>query len=322
MRVLVPLNNKDHLSNYIKAGAGEFYLGFYDPTWSEKFGEYSDINRMSGFKERANQNNLEDIVEIIEEVKQNGKMIYITFNSSIYSEEELNMLKSYMERLKETSLDGFIVSNPELVTIANEVGVSAVISTIAGVYNTDLVKFYKSIGAKRVILPRDLSLEEIEKITNEETDIEYEVFIMRNGCVFSDSNCLGFHRSENCSICASVARADEKIYLNQEDSNFKRLHDVELNDMMLRNNFHQYSCGICSIFDFLRMGVTACKVVGRSDDCDSVCEDIELIAKNIEIAKQCSKREEYLDKMIFPKERKYMCKMGLSCYYPEVRFDS
>lgn len=320
MRILVPLNNKEYLDRYINAGAGEFYLGFYDHEWNDEFGEYSDINRMSGYKEKANQYNLDEVINIINVVKKKGSKIYITFNSSIYAEKELCKIKEYMEQLKNTEVDGVIVSNPELVMIAKEIGLFSVVSTIAGVYNSDIVKFYKDIGVKRVILPRDLSLNEIEQITKEETNMEYEVFIMRNGCTFSDSNCLGFHRTELCSICANVAKADEKILVQKGVDNFRIIHDIELNDMILRNNFHKYSCGICSIYDFLQLKISACKIVGRSDDCDSVCEDIELIFNNINIAKKCDSREEYLKNMQFPNERKYMCKLGLSCYYPEIRF--
>ena len=55
---------------YIAAGAGEFYIGFYDNAWWERFGEYADINRMSGFKKDANPYSLEEVGEIIKNVKQ------------------------------------------------------------------------------------------------------------------------------------------------------------------------------------------------------------------------------------------------------------
>ena len=70
----------------------------------------------------------------------------------------------------------------------------------------------------------------------------------------------------------------------------------------------------------MKLGITAGKIVGRSDEWQNICEDIRLIKQNVEIAKQCQSEEEYLDKMIFPNGHEIMCKMGLSCYYPEIRF--
>ena len=43
MKILVPLNNAELLQKYIDAGADEFYIGFHDLQWSEKFGKYADI---------------------------------------------------------------------------------------------------------------------------------------------------------------------------------------------------------------------------------------------------------------------------------------
>ncbi len=41
MNILVPLNNIEFLKDYINAGAGEFYMGFYDEEWNKNFGNYS-----------------------------------------------------------------------------------------------------------------------------------------------------------------------------------------------------------------------------------------------------------------------------------------
>lgn len=217
MRVLVPLNNKEHIDDYIAAGAGEFYIGFYDNAWWERFGEYADINRMSGFKKDANPYSLEEVGEIIKNVKQKGKLIYVTFNSSAYSADQIEMVGEYMKQLKATGVDGIIVSCTELVEKAAMLGINSVVSTISGVYNSDITKYYRDLGAKRIILPRDLSVDEIEAIVEKVPDVEYEIFMMRNGCRFSDSHCLGFHRCEQPSICSYIGRANREILIGKED---------------------------------------------------------------------------------------------------------
>ena len=223
-----------------------------------------------------------------------------------------------MQPLHDAGTDGIIVSCPELVEIAKKYRVNAIISTIAGVYNSDIAKFYWKLGAERIILPRDLSVDDIEQIVYAVPDVEYEVFMMRNGCSFSDSNCLGLHRLEKSAICATLRNAHSEFLYSKEG--FQPWHDAELNDMLYHNIFHSYACGLCSIYRFVNMGITAGKIVGRTDEWDEVCEDIQLICENVEIAKKCRSNEEYLEKMKFPSRSKVMCKMGLSCYYPEARF--
>ena len=319
MKALVPLNNTEHIDDYIKAGAGEFYIGFYDKNWEEKFGKYADINRLTGFGENANPYSLDEVIDIINLVKSKGIMIYVTFNASIYAQEQLVQIEEYMKKLKaHTDLDGVIVSCPELVEIAARIGIPPIISTISGVYSSDIAKFYKYLGAKRIILPRDVSIQEIEAITKAVPDVEYEIFMMRNGCRYSDGNCLGFHRSEKPAICSCITGARRDLHL--ENNDFKTRHQVELNDIIYTQSFHNNACGLCSIYRFVQLGIAAGKIVGRSDEWQYVCRDIELINKNVEIARQCQSEEEYLDKMILPEDSALTCKLGLSCYYPEVRF--
>lgn len=318
MRVLVPLNNREHIKDYVEAGAEEFYIGFHDQKWYDQFGDYADINRMSGFKNSANPFSFEEMLEVIQEVKTLEALIYVTFNSSVYNDAQLAMIKEYMSALKKVNVDGVIVSCMELVQIANEIGVSSVVSTISGVYNSDITKFYQNLGAKRIILPRDLSLDEIEAITKAVPEVEYEVFMMRNGCRFSDSHCLGFHRSEKPSICSYIGGANRKLHM--KDESFKTKHEAELNDMIYTRSFHNNACGLCSIYRFVKLGITAGKIVGRSDEWQYVCQDIAYVKKNVALAKACESEKEYLAKMTFPEHSTFMCKLGLSCYYPEVRF--
>lgn len=318
MKALVPLNNVEHIDDYIEAGAGEFYLGFYDEAWHDQFGEYADINRLTGFKKNANPYNLEEVINIIEDTKKKGVMMYVTFNASVYSQAQLDYMVRYIERLKATSLDGVIVSCPELVEMASKLGMNVVVSTISAAYNEDTVKFYRDLGAKRIILPRDLSMDEIESIVKAVPDVEYEVFLMRNGCRYSDGNCLGFHRSEMSAICGCLGGAHRTLQYEKND--FKTRHEVELNDILYTKFFHSNACGLCSVYRFVKMGIAAGKIVGRSDEWQYICRDINLIKQNVEIAKKCESEEEYLDKMILPEDEAMMCKLGLSCYYPEVRF--
>lgn len=318
MNILVPLNSAEHLDDYMKCGAKEFYIGFYEKEWTQTFGEYADINRLTGFKESANPNNLEQMITVIERIKEKEGIVFVTFNASSYSEKQLEYIRTYFKRLAKTKVDGVIVSCIELVNIAVEEGLTASISTISGIYNSDIGRFYYEHGASRIILPRDLSLEEIGKIKENLPQPEYEVFIMRNGCTFSDSNCLGLHRRELNSFCTCFCGSKSEFLRPIHD--FTLRHQMELNHILFNQYYHNMACGICGIYRLLNLGVAACKIVGRSDGWEFVCEDIKVIHENIQLAKECKSEEEYLKRMIFPDNQKEMCKLGLSCYYPEVRF--
>ena len=319
MKVLVPLNNIDHLSDYRKAGAGEYYLGFHCDSWQEKFGDYADLNRLTGFRKSANPHSFQEVLEIVKEGKITHLPIYILFNSSLYSKEQLEWVESYMKQLKEVEVEGVIVSCYELLILAKKIGLFAVISTIAGVYNEDIARFYQEHGADRIILPRDLSVDEIEDIVHKVPKVEYEVFMMRNGCAFSDSNCLGMHRNELPSICGSLRNS--KITANITEQDRYDPKEAQTNNQLYCKEFHNIACGLCSIYRFVRLGIAAAKIVGRSDEWENICNYISLVKQNVEIAKSCTSHDEYLSKMVWPINHVEVCRAGLSCYYPEMRFD-
>ncbi|MFR1640235.1 MAG: U32 family peptidase, partial [Eggerthellaceae bacterium] len=118
---------------------------------------------------------------LVQEVRALGKRA-CTFNAA-YAQEQLDFLFGYFERLHEAGAAGVIVSVPEAVQAAADCGLAVVASTMCGVYNADIARFYRRLGCTRVIIPRDVSLDEIEAIVRAVPGVEYEAFVMRNGCV-------------------------------------------------------------------------------------------------------------------------------------------
>jgi putative protease len=155
--------------------------------------------------------------------------------------------------------------------------------------------------------------------------VEFEIFLMRAGCKFSDNYCLGMHRAFP-GICVHIKEADCRVIT--PNNSFKTRHDAVLNNTLHReflfgfNNY--YACGQCAIYRLNSLGIASVKIVGRATDWKSICRDIELTKNNIKIAQACSSEEEFLGKMEFPinqsADRGAFCSLGLCCYYPEIRF--
>lgn len=319
MKILVPLNHTECLEAFAEAGADELYLGFYDEEWFETFGEYADINRMSGFKERANQYNFHEMTEAAKKIKNLGKSAFVTMNANCYSRKRIDYIQSrYFPAIREAEIDGLIISDVLLAKAAAEAGITVVASTMCGIYNRDIAAYYREAGMRRIILPRDLSLDEIESICRSFDDMEYEVFFMRNGCVFSDSYCLGMHRRECVAACGFL-RGHPKRFVT-EDLSFENRQANDTNDFLYNNHFHHDACGMCALYRMKEMGIGSLKIVGRADRPESVCEDIRLTKRNIGIAGEAESQQEYLERMEYPAHAQRKCMWGLSCYYPEVRF--
>ena len=188
MSILVPLNDVDYLDRYLAAGADEFYCGFLDYGWSSRFGSGADLNRMSGFGPVANCSCFDELLFVTQLVKAAGARMFVPFNAASYTAEQIAYQDYWFEWLARYGADGVIVSQPEQVPMARRWGLDAVVSTLGAVYNRASAAWWAHLGATRVILPRDLTLAEIESIAAAVPGIEYEAFLMRNGCRYSDSH--------------------------------------------------------------------------------------------------------------------------------------
>ena len=193
MSILVPLNDVDYLDRYRAAGADEFYCGFLDYAWSARFGTGADLNRMSGFGPVANCSCFDELLFVAQLVKERGARMFVPFNAASYTAEQIAYQDYWFEWLARYGVDGVIVSQPEQIALARRWGLDAVMSTLGAAYNRETAAYYAWLGATRVILPRDLTLAEIENIAAAVPGVEYEAFLMRNGCRYSDSHCLGRH---------------------------------------------------------------------------------------------------------------------------------
>lgn len=319
MNVLVPLNNPLALPDYLAAGAGEFYLGFHDGEWTRRFGPDADLNRLSGFGGQANSCSFPEALTAVSAIASAGARAYVPFNTAIYTAAQRDFIEqAYFPALAAAGADGVILSGPELMASARQAGLLPVASTMCGIFNADTARFYRRRGAARLILPRELSLAEISSIIKAVPDVEYEVFLMRNGCVFSDSHCLGCHRGGHFSLCRDLRFSPQWAEVRgraPEPINGDGPHpEGEWNQL-----FSQAACGLCALWDFHQLGVNAGKIVGRCDETADILRDVALARGNMDLAALCPSAEEYRAKMQRPADAEQICASGLNCYYPETR---
>ena len=310
MASLVPLNNAAALERLHEAGVGQIYVGFHDDAWEGRFGA-AELNRMSGFGREANPFDFPEMCAHIARARELGMRAFVCFNASSYTAEQLAA----------SGADGVIVANQALIASAREAGLGVVMSTVAGIFNARLAAYYRDLGATRLILPRDLSLAEIEGVMRAVPQVEYEVFLMRNGCMFSDSHCLGCHRAGEPSLCRSLREGDMDINvvpgLDPGDGFIERARRTE---WLLNMHYHRRTCGLCALWCFEQLGVAAYKVVGRGDDVDDLVADAALVERNAALARTCATERDYHARMERPRDPSTLCAMnGLSCYYPESR---
>ena len=171
---------------------------------------------------RNNEFQLEELQIGIQEAHALGKKLFVASNLMPHNAK----VKTYMadmEPLIAMQPDALIMADPGLIAMVRErwPEVEIHLSVQANTVNYAAVKFWKSLGLSRVILSRELSLDEVEEIRQQCPDIELEVFIHGALCIAYSGRCLlsGYfnHRDANQGTCTNSCRWDYKVDNAVED---------------------------------------------------------------------------------------------------------
>ena len=171
---------------------------------------------------RNNEFGLEQLAQGIEEAHVLGKKLFVASNLTPHNAK----VKTYMADMQPVIAmqpDALIMADPGLIAMVRErwPEVEIHLSVQANTVNYAAVKFWQSLGLTRVILSRELSLDEIEEIRQQCPDIELEVFIHGALCMAYSGRCLlsGYfnHRDANQGTCTNSCRWDYKVDSAIED---------------------------------------------------------------------------------------------------------
>jgi putative protease len=183
----------------------------------------------------------EKLEQGINETHELGKKFYLTVNSSPHNSK----LKTFVKDLDPVAAmkpDAFIMADPGLIMMAREAWPEMPIhlSVQANTVNYATVKFWQTIGVERIILSRELSLDEIEEIRQQCPDMELEVFVHGALCIAYSGRCLlsGYfnHRDPNQGTCTNSCRwkYDTKPAV-ETDEGIVSPKELVLNGDMLNN---------------------------------------------------------------------------------------
>ncbi len=165
---------------------------------------------------------LENLSIGIEQVHAKGKAFFMATNLLPHN-SKVKTFMADMEPIIELGPDALIMADPGLIMMVRErwPEVAVHLSVQANTMNYASVRFWQQLGIKRIILSRELSLDQVEEIRQECPDMELEVFVHGALCIAYSGRCLlsGYfnHRDANQGSCTNACRWDYKVKDGKED---------------------------------------------------------------------------------------------------------
>ncbi|OHB74417.1 MAG: hypothetical protein A2Z34_09655 [Planctomycetes bacterium RBG_16_59_8] len=331
MKIVAPLGKVDDVAPLVRAGADEVYCGLVPPDWSATFGAWTAINRRNA----GNLASYEELDTVTKQAHALGKTVTLTLNASHYSESQSKYLLDFAGRISGIGVDAVLVSDSGLIVMLAERRFPFKIfaSSLCACRNSSAARFYQDIGGSRVILPRDMSLEEINGIVSAVPEVEFETFIMNEGCLFEEGLCHTTHlpNNEGGAFCLDNYRVEYRRHDGEPLPETER-RAIEQNERDYREwTWYRFGCGftvteegaphgpcgLCAMPTLDEIGVTALKIVGREAGLLRKVRSVQMIKAvrdMIDAGKSAAEIRGFAQGL---RRREQLCESGYMCYFPD-----
>lgn len=246
LELLAPARDLECGRAAIDHGADAVYIG------AERFGARAAVG-----------NSVADIAELARYAHQFGARVYVTVNT-IVSDDELEATRRLIGELEEAEVDAVLVQDMAVLQMLDGRHLEAHASTQTDNRTAEKVGWLRKIGFRRVVLARELSVDEIAEIHEKEPDVDLEVFVHGALCVSYSGLCYAsqhcFRRSANRGECAQFCRMKFDL-LDSDDRVIEReRHLLSLKDMCQHDNLERLA----------EAGASSFKIEGRLKDANYV----------------------------------------------------
>ncbi len=246
--LLLPAGNLEKAMTALNFGADAIFIG----------------GREFSLRSQAKNADDADLKEAVRLAHNRGKKVRVTVNV-IGRNEDFTRLPQYLERLQEIGVDGLIIADLGILSLAHRIvpGIPISVSTQASISNYEAAAVCKELGASRIVLAREVTLPEMRQI-KEKVPIELEVFVHGAMCMAYSGRCMLSKfmtgRSANRGECAQPCRYH---YFLQEEKRPGQYFGIEEDG---RGTYILNSKDLClleQIPELMDAGLDSFKVEGR-----------------------------------------------------------
>ena len=333
MKVTAPISRIDEIPTLAAAGADELYCGVVPKEWIARFNTGAVNRRYFG-----NLGDLEELRRAVELAHHSAARLFMVLNAQSYGGGYQDALVELAGRFRDFGGDAVIVADIALIAELRErlPDLAIHVSSVAACRNSAGIGLYRELGVKRVILPRDVTLDEVGAMAQAADGVEIEVFVLNDGCVFEEGSCHSIHlpAKQGGPICvdnrAFVYRGGRGGQISARTARKLRDNDADYQRWLWYRfgcgfsttaEGHPFGpCGLCAISRLEAMGVASIKIAGREGASERKLKSVEMVRAVVDRVHGGSPHQEAAAFAVGIRKTEEHCRAGFMCYYPEVRW--
>lgn len=331
MQIVAPISQVDEASVFAHNGADELFFGVIPSEWTKRYGRFT-ANRRSA----NNLDSLADVARVVDDVRRAGKRTSVALNGTTHTAEQVEFVINLAKELADLGVDSLIVGDVQLLSIVNEMQlpVRLHVSSTASCRNIETAKFFQKIGADRVILPRHISLREIGVLTRGLPEMEFEAFVLNDGCPYEEGLCHTLHlpmemggplcfeafETETLTVDGTPLNVDDADKISDNDKQYDhwRWSKFSRGFTTTKSGYPYGPCGLCAIPKLKEIGIEHIKIAGRDGNATRKSRSLEMVTKVIAQMDSGEASDKVISFAQNLRGEPKLCQNSDMCYYPDM----
>jgi U32 family peptidase len=272
LKIVAPVNRPEEVEPLLAAGADELYVGYLPPAWCDEYGDWDSLTRRQGTV--ANLATLTDFQALAAAA---GRVTSLTLNQR-YTEEQYPQVLEIADAWQSAGGHALIVSDPALLLQLKkrQYRPARHLSLLASCMNSATAAFFAELGVSRIVLPRRLTVDEIEAVSRGAPSMEYEALALYDDCELIDGLCGFYHGTafppdQRHTFAYSRTASDQPARVSSFDLCYAG-HGCEIPfrtdserevEHRPRDNLSQPACAACAVLPLSAARVGFLKIAGR-----------------------------------------------------------
>jgi U32 family peptidase len=320
MKIVAPIVNVGEIEVLANAGANEFYCGFVPDDWGTRF-------RAANLNQRPSDNfcSYAELAQAVRVAHQCDCSLALVLNAQSYTDEQGDALVSIANSFLDMGGDALIVSDLALIAeLYEHVPLRRIhISSVATCRTHSAAWFCKELGASRLILPRDVTIDEACEIASEVPGLEVETLILNDAWMPRRlGGPIGMDNYANRCRRRSGGHSNESFVdrPRENDREYKKWLWSRFSCGLTTNEAGMPfgPCGLCALPALLSGGIAAVKIAGRAAPTARKQASVRMVRAVLDQIEAGERSKQVMRFAQALRPSVEHCRTGYMCNYPEV----
>jgi len=314
MRIISPVDHLSEALPLLAAGADELYGGYVPRGWNERFSPLASINQRTFAG--AQLESQEELAAIVALCQGEGKRFSLTLNAPYYTDAQLPMILEVVDQAVTAGVNAIILADPGLLRLLKQryPRVEYHASTLAHLLNSSALEFYRQLGISRAILPRHLTIAEMEAIVAASPHVACDAFLFVGKCPNTEGLCT-FHHSHSDKVWPCEIPYEIAPLLGAPSD---KLQKAMVRQGSWSQSDRRHGCGLCALPALARIGIDGLKLVGRGAPAQRKIAHVRLVRQMLDLASTEHDFSGFQQQAMAAHKLNFAADCSRNvCYYPE-----